>query len=102
MMWLTSLILLVLLDALPFWFDYTPLTTQLINLIFGPGTIPPILRDVIRAAFFGILAIAILLLKSKRMDLKFRIACRCSVLTCILGLAANIVLMGAFIYGHLI
>lgn len=102
MSWLSSLLFLILFDALPFWLDHTPLTTQLIDVIFGPGVLPPIWKDVIRAAFYGILAMAVLLLKSKRMDPSFAIFSACSLLTCGLGLFVIMLLMGGFIYGHIV
>jgi len=102
MMWLTSLILLVLADALPFWLQRTPFTTQIIDAVFGRGEISPTSKDVLRAAFFGILAIVILLIKTKRMDPNFKIASVCSLITCACGLLVNMLLMGGFVYGHIV
>jgi hypothetical protein len=102
MAWLTSLILLVLFDALPFWLDHTPISSLLVDVIFGHGRLQPFTKDMFRAAFFGVLAMVILLVKSKRMDPQFAIGSRCALGTCAVGLAVNMALMGGFIYGHII
>jgi hypothetical protein len=102
MLWLTSLLLLVLFDALPFWLGRTGVTSFLIDVIFGPGNLVASLKDVTRAAFFGAAALGILLFKSKRMDPNFRIRSECAIATVLLGFAMNTALMLLFIYAHLV
>jgi hypothetical protein len=102
MTWLTSLLLLLLIDAIPFWLGYTRTTTGIIDAVFGPGNIAGGVKDLLRAIFFGTLAVGILLLKTKRMDTRFRVFERCALVTAGVGLLMNTALMAAFIYGHLI
>jgi len=102
MMWLTSLILLLLIDAIPYWLGYNPITSTIINAVFGPGRVEPWAKDVLRGIFFGMMALVILLFKSKRMDKNFRPNSRCAIVTVSVGLGVNTALMAGFIYGHVI
>ncbi len=56
----------------------------------------------LRGIFFGMMALAILLLKSKRMDKNFPAHSGCVVFTVSVGLGMNTALMAGFIYGHVI
>jgi hypothetical protein len=100
MLWLSSLILLVACDAIPFWAGHMRMTSYIINHIFGPDGIEPQNRDVLRAMIFGFLALALLLLKTKKMDQGFRVFSRCSFVTCLAGLAVNTLLIVGIIYQH--
>ena len=102
MTWLTSLLLLILVDALPFWLGYSRSTTTVVDTLFGPDTFSSTTRDFVRAILFGISALAILLYKTKRMDQTFRATERCTLITIAVGLAVNTILMGGFIYGHVV
>jgi hypothetical protein len=102
MAWLTSLLLLVLIDALPVWIGYSRGSTIVFDAIFGPDDPSPVARDFARAVLFGAGALAILCYKTMRMDQHFRIADRCTLLTLVVGLAVNTMLMGGFIYGRFV
>jgi hypothetical protein len=102
MMWLTSLLLMVLIDAILFWTGHPRFTTLMMDLSFGSDWPSPQVRDVIRSVFFGIIAIGLMLIKTVRMDHNFKIFEPCSIVTMAFGLIVNSVLLSAFIYGHLI
>jgi hypothetical protein len=102
MAWLTSLLLLILFDAIPLWFGYSPGSTIVFDTIFGSDAPSPVVRDFARAVLFGAGALMILYYKTRRMDQSFRTADRCTVITLVIGLAVNTFLMGGFIYGHFI
>jgi cytochrome c oxidase assembly factor CtaG len=100
MLWLTSLVFLVFCDALPFWLDHTPMTTYIIDHLFGPDGVEPRTKDVMRAIIFGLIALALILVKSKRMDPAFRVFAKCSVIACLIGLTVNTLLIVGVIYQH--
>ena len=98
MIWLTSLILLVLIDALPFWLGYQRTTTAIIDGLFGPAVLSAWMKDSIRAVFFAVPGLAVLAIKKTTFNL-FE---RCALVTVGFGLLANTCLLALFIYGHLI
>ncbi len=102
MTWITSLLLLIVIDAIPFWMGSERLTTTAFNIVVGPDSLSPFARDFVRAFLFGIGALVIIIIKTKRMDRKFRVVERCTVGTIVLGLAVNTALLGGFIYGRVI
>jgi hypothetical protein len=59
-------------------------------------------RDPSGAAFFGVLAMAIHLIKSRRMDQRFSIFSGCSLIACALCPLVIMILMGGFVYGYII
>ncbi len=100
MVWLTSLLLVVIIDALPFWLGYTRITTTIIEGIFGPDAITSNINDLLRSVLFGILAFAILVYKTKQMDNSFQPFERCALVTFAFGLLVNTTLLEFFVYGH--
>jgi hypothetical protein len=102
MVWLTSLLLLIIFDALPFWMGHSRATTVLIDSVFGPGNVPTGIKDTLRATLFGGLALSILVLKTRLMDPDYKFIQRCALVTLAVGLFVNTCLLSFFIYGHVI
>lgn len=100
--WLASMIALILVDGLLAWTRNPPVTSLMIDWIFDPGTLRPLAKDGLRAFTFSVLAIAMVIVKSKFLDKTFKVSSACSVLTITIGLIANTAMLLMFIYGNVI
>jgi len=100
MLWLTSLVFIVVCDALPFWLGHTPMTTYIIDHLFGSDGVEPRTKDIMRAIIFGLIALALLLLRTKKIDRSFHVFSECSFITCLIGLVVNTLLIVGVIYQH--
>ena len=100
--WLASLIALIAIDGIAIWNKHKPPTSLLIDAVFVPASLSELQKDAIRAAIFTVIALALLLIKTKRQDPEFKLSCRCWVFAAVLSLVVNCALLLAFVYGNLL
>jgi hypothetical protein len=101
--WIVSLVVVILVDGIAVW-NHSPdvPTTVVIDSIFIPGSLPPLVKNSFRALIMGLIALTILLIKTRINDPQFRILSRCSITTIMAGLIMNTLLLQAFLYSNLI
>jgi hypothetical protein len=101
--WIVSLVVVIVLDGIAVW-NHSPdvPTTVVIDSIFIPGSLPPLVKNSLRALIVGLIALGILLIKTRFNDPQFRILSRCSITTILAGLVMNTLLLQAFLYSNLI
>lgn len=105
MTWIISLIVAILLDGIVIWSTRSAAsapTSIIIDFIFGPDVLHPLVKDAVRAAIIGIPALAILLMRTRIADPTFSILSRCSIGTLVLGLCMNTLMLLLFLYGDFI
>ena len=105
MTWIISLIVAILLDGISIWYNGNPYntpTSRIIDFVFGEDTLPPLLKNAMRAVIIGIPALAILLVKTRIADPAFSILSKCSIGTLVLGLCMNTLMLLLFLYGNII
>jgi hypothetical protein len=100
--WITSLICAFLLDGILVSNHRDPLSTDIIDWFFTPGSLPAIVKDTMRAVGFSVIALIIMIVKTKFMDRTFRIFSKCGVATVVGGLLVNTLLLLAFLYRNVI
>jgi hypothetical protein len=100
--WLASLIAMIVIDGIAVWTGRDRITTLLIDAVFVPGSLTEVQKDTIRAVFFSLIALAILLIKTMRQDSGFTLSCRCWMMAAALGVVMNSALLLAFVYGNLL
>lgn len=100
--WIISLIAAIVVDGIAIWNHNDAPTTILIDSLFVPGSLPPLLKDSFRALIMGLIALGVLLIKTRFNDTQFRILSRCSITTILFGLAVNTCLLLVFLYGNMV
>jgi len=100
--WITSLLAVILIDGIPLWNHASAPTTIAIDSLFIPGTLSEIAKNSLRALIMGLVALVILLIKTKCNDAQFSIMSRCSLLTLFFGLLVNTGLLLVFLYSNVI
>jgi hypothetical protein len=100
--WLGSLIAMIVLDGIPVWMERDRLSTIVIDAVVTPAALSELQKDAIRAVIFTLIALSLLLLKTKRQDPQFRLSCACWIVAGALGLIMNTALLLAFVYGNLL
>lgn len=100
--WLASMIVLILTDGLLAWNQKQPLTSIILDWVFGAGSLLPLVKDGTRALMFSTIAIFLVIVKSKCIDPTFRVFSTCSIATILVGLAANTAILLMFVYGNVI
>jgi hypothetical protein len=101
--WIVSLVVVILVDGIAVWNHSSDVpTTVVIDSVFIPGSLSPLIKNSLRALIMGLIALAILLIKTRFNDPQFRILSRCSLTTILAGLVMNTVLLQAFLYSNLI
>jgi hypothetical protein len=100
--WITSLLAVIFIDGIPLWNHASAPTTIAIDSLFIPGTLSEIVKNSLRALIMGMIALAILLIKTRLNDAQFSIMSRCSLLTLFFGLLVNTGLLLVFLYSNVI
>jgi hypothetical protein len=100
--WITSLVVAILIDGIAVWNHADAPTTLAIDSVFIPGSLPPLVKNSLRALIMGVVALALLLIKTRVNDPQFRILSQCSILTIFYGLVVNTALLLAFLYSNVI
>ncbi len=100
--WIISLIAVIVVDGIAIWNHGDPPSTMVIDSIFVPGSLPPLVKDSFRALIMGLIALGILLIKTRFSDTEFRILSRCSITTILIGLGVNTCLLLVFLYGNVV
>jgi hypothetical protein len=100
--WIISLVVVIVIDGIAIWNHRDPLTTIVIDSIFVPGTLSPLIKNSFRALVMGLIALSVLLVKTRINCPQFRIFSRCSLTTVLAGLVMNTLLLLAFLYSDLI
>jgi hypothetical protein len=100
MLWVVSLIAAILIDGIATWNHVTPPTSIGIDAIFLPGTLPAFAKDGLRALFFGLVALAFMIWKTRKMDPQFRVRGKCAIGTVLVGLFVNTILLQLFVYSN--
>ena len=100
--WIISLIAAIVIDGIAVWNGKDAPTSMIINWLFVPGTLPPLLKDMFRALIMGVIALGILLIKTRFSDTKFKVWSRCSIVTILVGLVVNTGLLLFFLYGNVV
>jgi hypothetical protein len=100
--WIISLLAVIIIDGIAVWNHNDAPTTLIIDSLFLPGSLPPLLKDAFRALIMGMIALAILLIKTQLHDQQFRIWSRCSITTIFIGLLVNTGLLLFFLYGNVV
>src|SRR5262249_23007224 len=100
--WITSLICAVIIDGISVWNGHKPLSSIVIDAIFVPGSLPPLTKNLLRALCFSLIALCVLIIKTKIMDRTFSMTGKCALVTLAGGLAMNTVLLLVFLYSNVI
>ena len=102
--WITSLICAILIDGISIWNSPThkPLSSVIINEIFVQGSLPAFVKNLLRAIGFGVIALALLIIKTKIMDPPFKMFSKCAIITLATGLTMNTVLLVLFLYSNIL
>lgn len=100
--WITSLVVAILIDGIAVWNHADAPTTLAINSVFIPGTLSPLAKNSLRALIMGVVALALLLIKTRMNDPQFKILSQCSLMTIFCGLAVNTALLLTFLYSNVI
>jgi hypothetical protein len=100
--WIISLIAAIVVDGIAIWNHIDPPTTIVIDSLFVPGTLSPVVKDSLRALIMGLIALSVLLIKTHFNDAQFRIMSRCSITTILIGLLVNTGLLLIFLYGNVV
>jgi hypothetical protein len=100
--WIISLIAAILIDGIAIWNHGEAPSTIVIDSIFVPGSLPPLVKDSFRALIMGMIALGILLIKTRFNDTQFRILSKCSITTTLFGLCVNTGLLLVFLYGNVV
>jgi hypothetical protein len=101
-LWITSLLVVIVIDGIPIWNHVTPLTTIIINAIFNQGSLSALEKNGLRGIVIGLIALSIMLVKTRCMDKDFKINDVCIWLTLAAGLIVNAILLLMFLYGHVV
>ncbi|MFH1345374.1 MAG: hypothetical protein ABIL01_29845 [Pseudomonadota bacterium] len=100
--WIASLVAAILIDGIAVWNHIDPPTSQVIDSVFIPGTLSPLVKNSLRALIMGIVALALLLLKTWMNDPQFKLLSQCSIFTIFFGLLVNTALLLMFLYSNVI
>lgn len=106
--WIVSLLLAIVIDGIPIWNHVKPTSSLLIDAIFVPGTLSALVKNLLRAILFSLLALAIMFIKTKIMVRKsnsgevFNITTPCALASIGAGLIMNSVLLLLFLYSNII
>ncbi len=100
--WLTSLVLLILIDGLPFALNAARLSSWPIDIVVPPGGLEEWQKDLARSVLFTLAALLLLLVQTRRADPNFSLSSPCWIVAAAIGLVVNALLMLAFVYGNLI
>jgi hypothetical protein len=100
--WIISLVAAILVDGIAIWNHSDAPTTIVIDSIFVPGSLSPLAKNSLRALIMGMIALGILLTKTRFHDAQFRIWSKCSITTILMGLIVNTGLLLLFLYGNVV
>ena len=100
--WITSLICAIVIDGISIWNTRHALSSVVIDEFFVPGTLPSLVKNLLRALGFGIISLIILSIKTRIMDPSFKINSWCAIATFVFALAMNSVLLLLFLYSNVL